>query len=397
MVDDYVATWLSNNASEQSTHPSSYKHLCQAWLKHRSSSCFVEALLCAMWALPPMLEPRTEYDHNRQRMMQRHKFCDPSLESLQAQIRFRALTTEQAEHLKAHGNFRQVPLPTGECENWDKVSLLKICAALRLTSHGDRHEIGEEAVCVGLMPESLLKYCGQNEHDEPMPVPLWISSGNMTSAGKLTAGFCGRTWPFRIGSLVLLIWKDDRTQETVDAEFIELSKYIREICSEYHFKPSLAETWVFQMKFWRELLGERHHESLNVQDLVAQESAVVVRLDMDNGANDTGVDLDAYAALAQCAYTKQDSVAFYIALWKAIMHQVNCQLPGGELKTSLLAIAKVSAMNDIECKLFEESENKWKKQRYYEDKQTQTAADSAVVEGKRGQGLPCLMPWLPSC
>jgi hypothetical protein len=303
--------------------------------------------------LERLLEPLTMYDHASQRMQAQQRYENPALEMMAHCLRARCLTSEQAAELKEDGIFSACRLPQ-ESTRWPH-DLAPICAGLRLTSHGDREHIGAECVHRGLMPQYLLQYCGRNEHGQPMPVPVWTSSGALPQAGKLAAGFCNRNWPFRIASCVVVLWLDERDLGVEEKESQRLIQTIQQLCDEHYFDPLLRDKWVNEMKFWRSHLSEWHHKDfVDVKYYLARNEAVVVSLDLDNGKNNTGVNALSYADLARCAFAQDDSVEFYAAFWSAVVHQIHNQLPdGNHVKKAMLDIAHVSCKNDIECWLFE--------------------------------------------
>ena len=135
-------------------------------------------------------------------------FSDPVLDS---QCRFRCLTTENVQELRAQGTISAMDAPKDfDGRFGSKMRRANIEAALRLTRHCTRSEYGNEMVLCGLMPSSMLPFCSRDpEHGEPMPVPGWISSTDIETMPSLATGpFANRTWPLRVGSHVIAIFEN---------------------------------------------------------------------------------------------------------------------------------------------------------------------------------------------
>ena len=174
-------------------------------------------------------------------------FWDPVLRS---KCRCRCLTTENVQEFQAQGTISAIRAPEDfdgcfGCEMWRA----NIEAALRLTKHCNRSVYGNEMVRCGLMPSSMLPFCSRDPvHGEPMPVPGWISSTDIATMPSLATGtFANRTWPLRVGSLVIAIFEnvDGETWsgKEVFERATELKCFLTEMCTGTPFDKKLLEQW----------------------------------------------------------------------------------------------------------------------------------------------------------
>ena len=204
------------------------------------------------------------------------KFHYTSHEHVDEHVRVRVLTYEDSINLRTTGFVTPVQLPDGL--SVDNTKAAQWAAALRLCSHDMRPLYAQKAVEVNVLPSQFLPFVERNRDGHMMPLPYWVSSGNLQSIRFLTVLFLGRIAPLWIGSMEILVFYDDTYIE--DPCLSDLPSFLKKELSGTAFDTDLLLQWQSDVVSWSAQLTEKHHTYIDARTLLEQGKACMIRFDL---------------------------------------------------------------------------------------------------------------------
>ena len=227
-----------------------------------------------------MMSPHTPFMYDTK--FKQCVFENPAVIRSNKGWRVRVLTYEDAKMLDMEGFLKPIDLPakliaTTEVKSW--------CAALRLCAHDARPDYAAAAVAAGRMHNELVQFTKRNDEGNMMPLPCWVSSGELQNIGILACMFLGRVAPLWIGSLRLLVFYDDEAAaiaEKPEDSDTSLADFLETELGNSNFDKNMLLQWKNDVKSWKRQLTEMHHANIEVDRLMSEGKALVMNFDVNS-------------------------------------------------------------------------------------------------------------------